>query len=86
MVENLNSLLVKLGNLELNKVKCLQPCAATYEPVCISNGKYRLLADECVKISINCALGDNGKWHENFFSLTKNTLGKIRLNCLFLIL
>ncbi|XP_061400348.1 enhancer of split M1 protein [Musca vetustissima] len=57
-VDSMENLFVKLNNLDLTTSKCLKPCAMIYQPVCISNGKYRALAsNECLMENINCALG-----------------------------
>lgn len=61
-VENLETLFVKLNNLDIATPRCLKPCAMIYAPVCISNGKYRALAsNECMMENINCALGYESK-------------------------
>ncbi|XP_059218567.1 enhancer of split M1 protein [Stomoxys calcitrans] len=58
LVENVEELLVKLNNLDIATPQCLKPCPMIYQPVCISNGKYRTLASNvCLMENINCALG-----------------------------
>ncbi|XP_005188061.2 enhancer of split M1 protein [Musca domestica] len=58
-VDTIENLFVKLNNLDLTTSKCLKPCAMIYQPVCISNGKYRALAsNECMMETINCAVGN----------------------------
>uniref|UniRef100_A0A0A1XSB0 Enhancer of split M1 protein n=1 Tax=Zeugodacus cucurbitae TaxID=28588 RepID=A0A0A1XSB0_ZEUCU len=41
----------------LNKEECLKPCPMIYDPVCISNGEYRVtIATACQLDIYNCAL------------------------------
>lgn len=55
-------LVKKLNNLNMNKKECLIECGRIYEPVCISNGKYRALApNKCMLDTLNCVLGNIGK-------------------------
>ncbi|XP_075145351.1 kazal-type protease inhibitor m1 [Haematobia irritans] len=68
LVENVDDLLVKLNNLDITTPKCLKPCAMIYQPVCISNGKYRVVAsNKCLMENINCALGN-----ENAFKVLQD--------------
>jgi len=57
-VENLQE---KLGNIKLDVADCLKPCSMIYQPVCVTNGKYRgLLSNECLLDTFNCALQETG--------------------------
>ncbi|KAI8129439.1 hypothetical protein FF38_11429 [Lucilia cuprina] len=61
-IADLNQLLKKLDNLDLQLPECMKPCAMIYSPVCISNGKYRaVISNECVMDNFNCALAKKGK-------------------------
>lgn len=62
-VGTLNDLLVKkFKNLDMSKPECLSACDRTYEPMCVSNGKYRaLVPNKCMLDNFNCALGNKGK-------------------------
>lgn len=63
LINGMDKLLQKLGNLSMNKPECMRPCSLMYKPVCISNGKYRALAaNQCVMYALNCALGQQGKF------------------------
>ncbi|XP_073819386.1 kazal-type protease inhibitor m1 [Musca autumnalis] len=67
-VENFDTLLTKLNNLDITTPKCMKPCAMIYQPVCISNGNYRAVAsNECLMENINCALG-----YENAFKVLQH--------------
>ncbi|XP_065371823.1 enhancer of split M1 protein [Calliphora vicina] len=62
LVSDLDQLLVKLDNLDLQMPECMKPCAMIYSPVCVSNGKYRtLVSNQCVMDNFNCALAKKGK-------------------------
>ncbi|KAM7360212.1 kazal-type protease inhibitor m1 [Cochliomyia hominivorax] len=62
LVANLDHLLVKLGNLDLQMPECMKACTMIYSPVCASNGKYRtLISNECVMENFNCVLSKKGK-------------------------
>ncbi|XP_034486659.1 enhancer of split M1 protein [Drosophila innubila] len=57
-VENLHE---KLGSIKLDVADCLKPCGMIYQPICVSNGKYRgLVSNECALETFNCALQANG--------------------------
>lgn len=62
LVEDLNHLLVKLGNLDLQMPECMKPCAMIYSPICASNGKYRaVISNKCVMDNFNCVLAKKSK-------------------------
>lgn len=62
LVDDLNELVKKLDNLDLQIPECMKPCTMIYSPVCASNGKYRaLISNQCVMEIWNCALGRKGK-------------------------
>ncbi|KAH8359904.1 hypothetical protein KR093_009357 [Drosophila rubida] len=53
-VENLHE---KLGNIKLDVAECLKPCSMIYQPLCVTNGKYRgLVPNACALETFNCAL------------------------------
>lgn len=61
-MESWDSLLVKLGKVDMPRHECYKMCTKIYQPVCISNGQYRVLAsNECLMDNLNCALGNEGK-------------------------
>lgn len=61
LIDDLDHLLQKLGNLDLSLPDCLKPCAMIYSPVCMSNGKYRAIAsNECIMDTFNCVLNKKG--------------------------
>ncbi|EDV42896.1 uncharacterized protein Dana_GF16798 [Drosophila ananassae] len=57
-VENLHE---KLGNFKLEVQECFKPCSMIYQPVCVTNGKYRAeLPNSCLLENFNCALRVSG--------------------------
>ena len=61
LIDDLDHLLVKLGNLDLSMPECLKPCAMIYSPICISNGKYRTIgSNKCMMDTFNCVLSKKG--------------------------
>ncbi|KAH8334878.1 hypothetical protein KR074_000115 [Drosophila pseudoananassae] len=57
-VENLHE---KLGNFKLEVQECFKPCSMIYQPVCVTNGKYRAeLSNSCLLDNFNCALRVSG--------------------------
>ncbi|KAH8417356.1 hypothetical protein KR222_009481, partial [Zaprionus bogoriensis] len=59
--ERVENLLEKLGNIKLDIAECLKPCSMIYQPICVTNGKYRgLVSNECTLANYNCALRASG--------------------------
>ncbi|XP_014085503.2 enhancer of split M1 protein [Bactrocera oleae] len=70
----INSLYDIVGNFadNLNKVECLKPCPMIYDPVCISNGEYRVtIATACQLDTYNCALNST-KLGSQLFRILSN--------------
>ncbi|ALC46745.1 m1 [Drosophila busckii] len=59
--EQVTDLQEKLGNIKLDINGCLKPCTMIYQPLCVSNGKYRgLMPSACTLETFNCALQAHG--------------------------
>lgn len=68
-VENLQE---KLGNFKLEVQECFKPCPMIYQPVCITNGKYRAeLANSCLLDNFNCAFRVSGAQPAELFRLLR---------------
>ncbi|EDW98667.1 enhancer of split M1 protein [Drosophila yakuba] len=68
-VENLHE---KLGNFKLEVKECFKPCSMIYQPVCVTNGKYRAeLANSCLLENFNCALQVSGAQPAELFRLLR---------------
>ncbi|XP_039967601.1 enhancer of split M1 protein [Bactrocera tryoni] len=56
LVNNLYEIVSNFAD-NLNKEECLKPCPMIYDPVCISNGEYRVTVATACQLDIyNCAL------------------------------
>lgn len=59
--EKVDNLLEKLGNIKLDVAECMKPCSMIYQPICVTNGKYRgLVSNACTLENFNCALRATG--------------------------
>ncbi|BFF88763.1 enhancer of split M1 protein [Drosophila madeirensis] len=58
LVDNLQD---KLGSFRLDLEECFKPCSMIYQPICVTNGKYRSqLSNVCLLETFNCALQVSG--------------------------
>ncbi|XP_030376245.1 enhancer of split M1 protein [Scaptodrosophila lebanonensis] len=59
--EHVDNLHEKLGSVKLDRPECFKPCTMIYEPLCVTNGKYRgLISNLCMLEGFNCALKATG--------------------------
>ncbi|XP_060649305.1 enhancer of split M1 protein [Drosophila nasuta] len=59
--EQVEDLREKLGNIKLDVAECLKPCSMIYQPLCVTNGKYRgIVSNACALETFNCALQATG--------------------------
>ncbi|KAH8404320.1 hypothetical protein KR215_009628 [Drosophila sulfurigaster] len=59
--EQVEDLREKLGNIKLDVAECLKPCSMIYQPLCVTNGKYRgIVSNACALETFNCALQASG--------------------------
>ncbi|KAH8295170.1 hypothetical protein KR018_008167 [Drosophila ironensis] len=69
-VENLHE---KLGNFKLEVQECFKPCSMIYQPVCVTNGKYRAeLSNSCLLETFNCALQVSGAQPAEVFRILRD--------------
>ncbi|XP_017140030.1 enhancer of split M1 protein [Drosophila miranda] len=58
LVENIHE---KMGSFKLDREECFKPCSMIYQPICVTNGKYRAhLSNVCLLETFNCALQATG--------------------------
>ncbi|EDW85069.1 uncharacterized protein Dwil_GK14457 [Drosophila willistoni] len=70
LVENLHE---KLGSFKLDVNECLKPCSMIYQPICVTNGKYRaLMSNVCAFETFNCALQVAGVETAEKFRILQN--------------